>query len=88
MFPNPDYCPSHIPQNKVHFSVFFYIPFDFGNPVIPVCLDVLFPVFPVIAMPEITITENCYSVLLYGNIRMSIYLAVFPKAKATVPESL
>ena len=88
MLPDSYDMVAHGREHVVCLLILCDVPFYLRYPVILVALDVLFPVLPVIAMPEITIAENRDSVFLDGDIRMAIdRRAVLSESEPATPES-
>ena len=65
MFPEPYHMPSHRREDMIHLLILRDVPLDLRYPVFPVRPDGLAPVLPVIAMPEVTVTEDGDAVFPY-----------------------
>lgn len=56
--PKSKYYPSLFLQTSSYFLISLHISLDLGNPKIPVAIYFILSIGPIIAVPEITVTEN------------------------------
>jgi len=65
-----------------------YIPLDFGDPKIPVALDALLPVRPIVPVPKRTVNKNHQLIFDKTNIRFTRKLSgIAAVADPCVPQS-
>ena len=89
MFPNSYHSPALASQDMIHFNVFDDVALNLRDPVVTVAFYAVLPVLPVIAMPEIPVTEDGDLVFHHGDIRMPVNgAAVLPEPETPVPESV
>ena len=69
--PEAENNPALLLKHLVDFLIAFHVTFNLGNPEFPTGFDVIFPMFPIITVPELTVAEHSDLFSDEDNIRFS-----------------